>query len=117
MPVELPDKMADFVDQVVDSFVTWDLLIGFSRRPESTGSAATFGTLLGRPADDVEGALERLVEKGLLRAVTTEAQEVVFHFNPDSPLKAALGEFADFNDSQENRLKILSRLLHRGVSH
>jgi hypothetical protein len=117
MSVELPEKMASFIDEVVDSFVVWDLLIGFSRRPETVGSAATFGALLGRSAEDVSEALKCLAQKGLLKTSGIETGDLLFSFDPATPLRDALREFADFNDSQENRLKILSRLLHRGVSH
>ena len=108
--------MVSFVDEIVESFVVWDLLIGFSRRPDTVGTAATFSTLLGRPAEDVDAALRRLADKGLLRSRTTEAGEVFFEFNPASDLVSTMREFAEFNDSQDNRLKVLSRLLHRGAS-
>lgn len=117
MTFELPHRMAGFIDETVDSFVAWDLLIGFSRRPEVVGSAETFGSLLGRSVEDVSEALTRLTEKGLLKTRRSEEQELLYEFDHATPLKGTLEEFADFNDSQENRLKILSRLLHRGVSH
>jgi len=116
MSFDLPHQTATFIDEIVDSFVAWDLLIGFSRRPEVVGSAETFGSLLGRSVEDVSEALSRLAEKGLLKTRRTEDEELLYEFDHSTPLKGALHEFADFNDVQENRLKILSRLLHRGVS-
>jgi hypothetical protein len=116
MSVDMPEKMATFVDEIIDSFVIWDLLIAFSRRPEAVGSAETFSALLGRSADDVSVGLKRLGEKGFLKVSWSETEEQLFALDPHSELKEALQEFAAFNDIQENRLKILSRLLHRGVS-
>jgi hypothetical protein len=115
MSFELPDPMAKFIDEIVDSFVVWDLLIGFSRRPEVVASAETFGSLLGRPVEDVSAALTRLAEKGLVKTSLSDTQEILFEFDRATPLRDILQEFANFNDAQENRLKILSRLLHRGV--
>jgi hypothetical protein len=57
-----------------------------------------------------------LAEKGVLKTRWSETDELLFAFDPTTSMKGILGEFADFNDAQENRLKILSRLLHRGVS-
>jgi len=108
--------MISFIDEIVDSFVVWDLLIGFSRRPDTVGTSKTFSTLLGRPQEDVDAGLQRLAGKGLLRVRTIDTGETFFEFNPASTLVPTLREFTDLNDSQENRLKILSRLLHRGVS-
>jgi hypothetical protein len=111
MSSELSDPMAKFIDEIVDSFVVWD----FSRRPEVVASAETFASLLGRPVEDVSAALARLAEKGLVKTRLSDTQELLFEFDRATPLRDALREFADFNDAQENRLKILSRLLHRGV--
>jgi hypothetical protein len=115
-PAEFTPVLNQFMDEVIDSFVTWDLLLVFSGHPEVVGSAATFAALLGRSQEDVAGALDHLSQKGLLRLYRSTENEKLFELDPDSDLAGPLGEFADFNDHQENRLKILSRLLHRGVS-
>jgi hypothetical protein len=71
---------------------------------------------LGRSPEDVLEALKRLADKGLLTTRWSDKEEMLFEFNRETHLKDALRAFSDYNDVQENRLKILSRLLHRGVS-
>jgi hypothetical protein len=111
----MPKELADFVDEVVGSFVAWDLLIGFAKKPDVSGTSATFGTLLGRPAADLTATLHALSDKGLLTRQAIAGQENFFALNPDSPLLPTLRLFAAYNESQENRLKVLSRILRHGV--
>jgi hypothetical protein len=115
VPLELPENLLRFVDEVVDSFVTWDLLVGFTKRPDTSGTAANFSSLLGRPVADVIASLEGLYQKGILNRRELNGGDVFFELKTDSLRMSDLRTFSAFNESQENRLKILSRLLQRGV--
>ncbi|GEM_PF-1107648 len=115
LPIDLPENLAAFVDEVVHSFVTWDLLIGFAKRPDTSGTPATFSTLLGRPPAELAQALDHLTSKGLVKRQPIAGNEIFYEVNQASPLLPMLKTFAAFNETQENRLKVLSRLLERGV--
>jgi hypothetical protein len=115
VPLELPDNLSSFVDRVVDSFVTWDILVGFAKRPGISGTPADFSTLLGRPVAEVSASLQLLAEKKLLKRTEIADAQPFFELSTDSPSLDDLKHFAAFNETQENRLKVLSRLLQRGI--
>jgi len=111
---DLPDDIRQFVDEIIDSFVVWDLAICFAKKPDGTGTVNEIAEMTGRSVKDVAGCLQKLSSFGLVKAHKTET-EPVFEFDRTSPRSRAFQSFLNYNQFQENRLRILSHLLQKGV--
>lgn len=114
MAFDLPDDIRQFVDEVVDSFVVWDLAICFAKKPDDTGSVQDIAGMTGRSVKEVAHCLQKMAGHGLLKVRKTEG-DPVFEFDRTSPRSRAFQSFLNYNQFQENRLRILSHLLQKGV--
>ena len=100
-----------FLDEVVDSFVTWDLLIFFSKKLDEMETIDRIAKLLGRQSAELEKPLAKLEKMGYLTQVKRLDGEIACQLNRGSGQYPALERFWVFNENQENRLRILSYLL------
>lgn len=115
MEIDIPGDIRSFIDEVVDSFVMWDLLIFSSKKQAEMETPSRIAQLLGRGPDDILKPVQKLEKMGLMTLEKRLDGEYICRLNPQSPRFAALGQFLAYNDSQENRLRILSYLLQRKV--
>lgn len=115
MEIDLPDHIKKFIDEVVDSFVMWDLLIFASQKINGIESPGRTAQLLGRTEAEVEKPYLKLVKMGILVVDKKEDGSTACHINQSSTFFEELKKFLSFNDIQENRLRILSYLLQKKV--
>jgi len=113
--IDLPDHIKKFIDEVVDSFVTWDLLIFASQKITGIESPGRTAQLLGRSEAEVEKPYLKLAKLGILVVEKKADGGTSTRVNQSSPYYEELQKFLSFNDVQENRLRILSYLLQKKV--
>ncbi len=115
MAFDLSEDIRLFVDEVVDSFAMWDLVICFAKKPDEAGSLEDIAQMTGRPIKELTAHLQKLVTLELVEAVKDETGGIRFTFSRKSPKAQSFQAFLEYNQFQENRLRILSHLLQRGI--
>ena len=115
MEIEIPGDIKAFIDEVIDSFVMWDLLIFCSKKSEGIHSPAQAAQLLGRTEAEVEKPVTKLLKVGLISMEKQANGEPNCQINQKSKYFPELQKFWLYNENQENRLKILSYLLQKKV--
>ena len=115
MEIDLPDHIKKFIDEVVDSFVMWDLLIFASQKANGIESPGRTAQLLGRTEAEVEKPYLKLAKLGILVVEKKEDGSTPCRVDQNSTYFPELQKFLSFNDIQENRLRILSYLLQKKV--
>jgi len=113
--VDIPGDIRAFIDEVVDSFVMWDLLIFCSKKMGGAETPSHVAQLLGRTTEELMKPAQKLEKIGLLLLEKRVDGEHLFRLNRQSNRFPALEHFWAFNESQENRLRILSYLLQKKV--
>ena len=109
-----PDKeIHDFIAEVVDSLVMWELLTFLWQNPGITDRADGIAGRLGRRRDDVAPALASLVKNHILD--TWGEADPVYAYNPSPKQAQALEKFMSFNQDREGKLWIWTELLHKGM--
>jgi hypothetical protein len=111
----LPDEILEFVDEVIDSFVMWDLTICFAKKPDRTGDIEEIARITGRSVKDLVPHIQKMVTLGILKIGRTSDTGPVFEFDRLSSRAKSFETFLQYNQFQENRLRILSHLLQRGI--
>ena len=115
MEIDIPENIRAFIDEVVDSFVMWDLLIFCSKKLGEAETPARIAQLLGRSAEDVLKPARKLEKLGLVVLEKRVDADVVCRINRKSDRFPSLERFWAYNDSQEHRLRILSYLLQKKI--
>jgi hypothetical protein len=113
--IDIPGDVRTFIDEVVDSFVMWDLLIFISKKMGELETPAHIAQLLGRKTEEVLKPAEKLEKLGMAIFEKRVDGEQVFRLNKNSERFSNLERFWAYNESQENRLRILSYLLQKKV--
>ncbi len=113
MEIDIPQDIRAFIDEVVDSFVMWDLLIYFSKKQDVSEPPEDVVRLLGRSMEDVLKPFERLEKMEILIQEKNPEGKNLGRLNLQTPFLPALKKFWEYNERQENRLRILSYLLHK----
>jgi len=113
--IDIPNEIRSFIDGVVDSFVMWDLLVFWSKKPEGMETPAQIAQLLGHTLEEVRKPVQKLEKIGLISAQKRLDGELACGLNPQSELFPSLQSFWSFNENQENRLRILSYLLQKRI--
>lgn len=115
MEIDIPGEVRAFIDEVVDSFVMWDLLIFMSKKLGEAETPARIAQLLGRSTEDVAKPTRKLEKLGLVTFEKRVDGESVCRLNKKSERFSNLERFWAYNEIQENRLRILSYLLQKKV--
>ena len=115
MEIDIPGAIKAFIDDTVDSFVMWDLLIFCAKKEGELETPARTAQLLGRTAEELIKPIMKLEKMGLATILKRLDGEMVFQLSKKSPLFPVLQAFWAYNDSQENRLRILSYLLQKKI--
>ena len=109
-PTNAAKDVLAFVDEYVDSFISWDILIFFHHNPSAIETARSLSGRLGRRLEDTKDGLTFLCEKDVLRTVDNETYE----FKPEDQLAKQITAFSDALTQPDTRLRILSRVLSKG---
>jgi len=113
--IDIPEDIRSFIDEVVDSFVMWDLLIFFSKKIGELETPSRVAQMLGRPADELKKPVLKLEKLGLMASEKRMDGEMACRLEPKSGRYSLLQQFWAYNESQENRLRILSYLLQKKI--
>ena len=113
MEIDIPADIRVFLDEVVDSFVMWDLLIFCSKKNFETQTTVQVAQMLGRLPEEVAKPAQKLQQLGLVTLEKRVDGESLCRLNTNSGHYADLQRFWAYNESQENRLRILSYLLQK----
>ncbi|MCL5292064.1 MAG: hypothetical protein M1548_05985 [Actinobacteria bacterium] len=108
------DDIGRFVDEYVDSLVSWAIIVFYHENPGARDRAEELALHLGRRIDDVAKAAERLSEKGLLSRLAQE-RDIIYLYQPDKELQSKVTRFVQSLDEREVRLAVLSRVLEKAV--
>lgn len=115
MEIDIPDNIRGFIDEVVVSFAMWDLLIFSSKKIAEVETPAQIAQMLGRGTEEVLKAVQKLGTIGLAILEKRLDGELAFRLDSKAVSFPALERFWAYNDSQENRLRILSYLLQKKI--
>ena len=115
MEIDIPEDIRSFLDEVVDSFVMWDLLIFCSKKTSDINTPSQIAKLLGRPAEELQKPVQKLEKLGLIQLEKGANKEVVCRLARASAKFPLLERFWTYNENQENRLRILSYLLQKKI--
>jgi len=113
--IDIPGDVRAFIDEVVDSFVMWDILIFCSKKMSEMETPAHVAQLLGRQTEEVMKPAQKLEKLGLVIFEKRVDGEQTCRLNKNADRFPALERFWAYNDSQENRLRILSYLLQKKI--
>ncbi len=115
MEIDIPGDIRAFIDEVVDSFVMWDLLVFCSKKTSEVETLSHAAQLLGRGTEEIMKPAQKLEKLGLIVFEKRMNGETLCRLNRKSKKFPALERFWAFNESQENRLRILSYLLQKKI--
>lgn len=113
MSNELDPRLKEFVDEFLDSFTSWDLILFFHHNPGVADSISGLAARLGRSVESVESALQGLVEKGVVKC--KDRSGGIYFYEPGEEFKDKIEIFVQALEDRILRLKILSLLLRKGV--
>jgi hypothetical protein len=113
--IDIPSEIKAFLDEIVDSFVMWDILIYCSKMPSDFETSVRIAQLLGRKLEEIQKPVKKLEKLALIISDKRIDGDTILRLNKNSSYMAPLEKFWAYNESQENRLRILSYLLQKKV--
>ncbi|MBN2027859.1 MAG: hypothetical protein JW854_13980 [Actinobacteria bacterium] len=111
----LDQQVSIFVDEYVDSFITWDLILFFHENPYTVGSPSSIAMSIGRLGSDIEPFLERMTEKSILSHEfrAGDGAETIYAYKPEPEFEKAVIEFKRALKDRASRLIIVSKVLQK----
>ncbi|MEJ5186101.1 MAG: hypothetical protein WHT46_03360 [Candidatus Geothermincolales bacterium] len=111
-------RVEKFVEEYLDSFIAWDLILFFHENPYAVGTPSSLALSIGRLGSDIEPHLERLVEKGVLsrEEKTGDAEEAIYSYRPTPEFEKMVMEFKRALRDRASRLIIVSKVLQKEAS-
>ncbi len=108
-------NVSSFVEEYIDSFITWDLILFFYENPFTVGSPSSIAMSIGRLDSDVLPYLEMLVAKEILSSElqVRESPETIFSYVPDKGFETRVEEFKKALKDRASRLMIVSKVLQK----
>ncbi|OFW58155.1 MAG: hypothetical protein A2Y75_01145 [Candidatus Solincola sediminis] len=111
----LDPQVSFFVDEFIDSFITWDMILFFHENPYTVGSSSSIAMSIGRLGADIEPYLEKLSEKGILTREYRpgDGADVIFAYKPQPEFEKMVAEFKRALKDRASRLIIVSKVLQK----
>ncbi len=108
-------EVSSFVEEYIDSFITWDLILFFYENPFTVGSPSSIAMSIGRLDSDVLPYLELLVGKKVLTSElqVRESAETIYSYVPDRQFEARVEGFRKSLKDRTSRLMIVSKVLQK----
>lgn len=108
-------SVSSFVDEYLDSFITWDLILFFYENPFTVGSPSSIAMSIGRLDSDVLPYLEKLVDKNILskELQVRDSSETIFSYVPEKNFESSVEEFKKALKDRASRLMIVSKVLQK----
>lgn len=104
------DDVYCFVDDYIESFVCWDIILFFFHNPESLETSDSLAARLGRHGDDVVTSVDHLTRKHMLK----RSAEGLTGYDPSPELADKVAFFIDALSDNTKRLSILGQVLMKG---
>jgi hypothetical protein len=111
MRSNLDAEMRAFIEQYIDSFLAWDLLVFFFSNPQVVETVAGLALRLGRKAQDVKVAVLLLAEKGIVTIASIDPE--TFCYSPSEEQKKLIERFITQTADQIFRLQVLSIVMEK----
>ncbi len=104
-----------FVEEYIDSFISWDIILFFHENPYTVGSPTSIAMSIGRLGSDIEPYLERLADKGVLTRElrSGEGTETIYAYHPEPDFERLVIEFKRALRDRASRLIIVSKVLQK----
>ncbi len=102
-----PNGVHGFVDEYIDSFLSWDIIMYYHRNTSAIETPDSLASRLGRNRRDVEAEIRKLVRKGVL----TPADGGTFRHAPAPELARQIEAFNEALSVSSSRMIILSQVL------
>jgi hypothetical protein len=111
----LDQQVAGFVEEYVDSFITWDLILFFHENPYTVGSPSSIAMSIGRLGSDIEPFLERMTAKGILTHEfrAGDGAETIYAYKPEPDFEKMVIDFKRALKDRASRLIIVSKVLQK----
>ena len=97
-----------FIQQNIDSFLKWDILVYFSRMPEAVETLDDLSRLTGKSAAEIEPTLSDLVSAGVLRSEREGASHPSYAIAPAFKHRDILEKVNAEMHDRGARLKLLT---------
>jgi predicted transcriptional regulator len=108
----LDEELKKFIDEYMDSFLSWDLVVYFHNNFEVKDTISNLAIRLGFKEGDLDSEIRKLAEKGLLGY---DRKTHMYNYNPSLDQKHQVEKFISSLSSKEQRLSVLGRLLQKGI--
>ncbi len=108
----MDDNLKSFIRAYVSSLVVWAVIVFYHQNPGVRDRISDLSRHLGRCEDDIKGAVEHLVLKGLLKREET-GSDTVYIYEPSPDLLKQVNAFVNALDIRDLRLWILSEVLDK----
>jgi hypothetical protein len=102
------NELNSFIQDHIDSFVKWDILVYFSRVPDTVETIDSLSRLTGKTPSDIELPLEELVTSGVLRSARAGAAPATFSVAPSFRHRTILEKVNTEMLDRSARLKLLT---------
>lgn len=106
------DRINEFIDIYIDSFLSWELIILFHSNPGIKDDIKGISRLLARKPENIQLALDVMCSKGLTCSEYIYERQV-YYFNPPEELKQMINLFISSLDTYDNRIKYINRILNK----
>ncbi|MRR09349.1 hypothetical protein EG831_04570 [bacterium] len=101
-------ELNSFIQDHIDSFVKWDMLVYFSRQPDAVETVDDLSRLTGKGRTDIDAPLAELVASGVLRNEQGGGEPSRYSVAPGFRHRTILEKInAEMND-RGARLKLLT---------
>jgi hypothetical protein len=97
-----------FIQQNIDSFIKWDILVYFSRMPEAVETLETLSRLTGKSVADIEHPLDELVSANILRSLRDGSSHPSYTIAPAFKHRDILEKVNTEMHDRSARLKLLT---------
>jgi hypothetical protein len=102
------NELNSFIQDHIDSFVKWDILVYFSRVPNAVETIDSLSRLTGKLATDISGPLDELVSSGVLRSASGDAEPSGYSVAPSFRHRTILEKVNTEMLDRSARLKLLT---------
>lgn len=104
----LGPAVMQFVDDYVNSLLTWDILVYFHKNPDETLGPEELALRLGRHTDESAIEIEALCDGGIL-----EHAGGLIRYAPAQETREIIGTFVDACQDRGRRLALIALVLHK----
>ena len=104
------DALRFFIQEYLDSFCSWDLLVFLAHNPESVDTPRGLATRIGRPVSEIASCLARLSEKGLIESASAFGEQL-YRLSGDEEQLSVLQRFARMQSDPATRTEALRRIM------